>query len=579
MAEFDSRIGWPGWETKEILGQGSYAAVYEIQRVIFGHTEKAAMKVISLPKHETELEEMRSEGLDDRGIQRVLQEKLENIVSEYILMRKLNGCSNVVNCDDVRYQRKESGLGWEIYIKMELLTPLAKALDLVPNENEVYRVGKDLCRALLLCKRHNILHRDIKPANTFLSRNGDYKLGDFGIAKTVEKTVGGTKIGTFEYMAPEVYNNQPYGPRADIYSLGLVLYWLLNERRTPFLRLPPEVPTTSEKEEAKLRRFRGEQIPPPCHGGDTLKRIVLRACAFDPEERYQSPEEMLRDLEKRSFALRTGQRGRRSDGQGQGFGGTMTDDGTMGVFYGRGRNGQEYREQNGGYNGQRQEYREQNGGSGGQRQEYREQNGGYNGQRQEFREQNGGYNGQRQEYREQNGGSGGQRQEYRERNGGSGGQRQEYWEQNGGSGGQRREYQGQNGGSGGQRQEYQGQNGGSSGQRQEYREQNGGSGGQRQEYREQNGGYNGQRQDNRSRSGQNSYQPVEEFESYDYNPYVPDLNGQDSGSGQKRESGILGWARFRNAQKRQQRLDDLADPEQLERESWGDFDGQDVSEY
>ena len=60
---------------------------------------------------------------------------------------------------------------------------------------------------------------------------------------------------------------------------------------------------------------------------------------------------------------------------------------------------------------------------------------------------------------------------------------------------------------------------------------------------------------------------------------MPDLNGQDSGSGQKRESGILGWARFRSAQKRQRRLDDLADPEQLERESWGDFDGMDVSDY
>ena len=481
MAEIDSRISWPGWETKGILGQGSYAAVYEIQRVIFGHTEKAAMKVISLPKHETELEEMRSEGLDDRGIQRVLQEKLENIVSEYILMRKLNGCSNVVNCDDVRYQRKESGVGWEIYIKMELLTPLAKALELVPREDEVYQVGKDLCRALLLCKRHKILHRDIKPANTFLSHNGDYKLGDFGIAKTVERTVGGTKVGTFEYMAPEVYNNKPYGPRADIYSLGLVLYWLLNERRTPFLRLPPEVPTTSEKEEAKMRRFRGEQIPPPCHGSETLKRIVLRACAFDPEDRYQSPEEMMRDLETRTLALRTGQgqRMRRADGQGQG--GTMTDDGTMGVFYGRGRNGQNRRDQNGVSGDQRQEYRDQNGGS--------------------------------------------------------------------------------------------------NGQRQEYRDQNGGSGGQRQEYRDQNGGYNGQRQEYLSRSGQSAYQPVEEFENYDYNPYVPDLNGQDSGSGQKRESGILGWARFRSAQKRQRRLDDLADPEQLERESWGDFDGMDVSDY
>ena len=524
MAEIDSRISWPGWETKEILGWGSYAAVYEIQRVIFGHTEKAAMKVISLPKHETELEEMRSEGLDDKGIQRVLQDKLEKIVSEYLLMRKLNGCSNVVNCDDVRFQRKETGLGWEIFIKMELLTPLAKALELRPREDEVYRVGKDLCKALLLCKRHNILHRDIKPANIFLSDNGDYKLGDFGIAKTVEKTVGGTKIGTFEYMAPEVYNNKPYGPRADIYSLGLVLYWLLNERRTPFLRLPPEVPTSSEKDEAKQRRFRGEQIPPPCHGGDTLKRIVLRACAYDPGERYQSPEEMLRDLETRSFALRGdfARRSRRDLGSGQGSGGTMADDGTMGVFHDRDRAGQGDRDRSGGHSGQRQENRDRSGGYSGQRQEDRDRSGGHSGQRQENREQSGSNNGQRQENRDRSGGYNGQRQENRDRSGGYNGQRRENRENN---------------------------------------------------------GSNDRQRDERGRGGQSFNPQAEEFENYDYNPYVPDFDQQDNGSDPRWESGILAWARFRNAQKRQKRLDDLADPEQLERESWGDFDGQDVSDY
>lgn len=70
----------------------------------------------------------------------------------------------------------------------------------------------------MLCKKHNIIHRDIKPANIFASGNGDYKLGDFGIAKTIEQTSGGTKIGTYDYMAPEVYHDQPYGNTADIYS-------------------------------------------------------------------------------------------------------------------------------------------------------------------------------------------------------------------------------------------------------------------------------------------------------------------------------------------------------------------------
>ena len=87
--------------------------------------------------------------------------------------------------------------------------------------------------------------------------------------------MGGTKIGTYKFMAPEVYNNQPYGMAADIYSLGLVLYWMLNERRMPFLPLPPEKINTSMEEQARLRRFRGESLPAPAHGSENLKKIVL----------------------------------------------------------------------------------------------------------------------------------------------------------------------------------------------------------------------------------------------------------------------------------------------------------------
>lgn len=97
-------------------------------------------------------------------------------------------------------------------------------------------------------------------------------------------------------MAPEVYNNQPYGHSADLYFLGMVLYWLLNEHRTPFLPLPPKVPTATDEDRARDSRFAGISIPEPLHGSDALKRIVLKACAFSPEDRYKSAAEMRKDL-------------------------------------------------------------------------------------------------------------------------------------------------------------------------------------------------------------------------------------------------------------------------------------------
>ena len=287
---------WPGWETVGLIGRGSFGAVYKIQKNVPGSTVDAALKVISIPQNDSDIEEMRSDGYDDESITSTFQSHLESIVAEYTLMEKLKGSANIVNSDDIRYIQHDNGFGWDIFIKMELLTPLTKALPADVPEETVLKIAKDMCAALILCKQQAIVHRDIKPQNIFVSRNGDYKLGDFGIAKTIEKTMGGTKIGTYKYMAPEVYNNQPYGTTADIYSLGLVLYWLLNERRMPFLPLPPAKLSTGMEEQARMRRFSGEPLPSPAHGSEKLKKIVLKACAFDPNDRYSSAQDMLNEL-------------------------------------------------------------------------------------------------------------------------------------------------------------------------------------------------------------------------------------------------------------------------------------------
>jgi len=298
MEVVDQNISWPGWKTVGRIGKGGFGAVYEIERNLFGEVEKAALKVISIPADQNEVEELRAEGYDDESITDTFHSYLKEIVNEYTLMKKMNGCANVVSCDDVRYVQRADGIGWDIFIRMELLTPLQKALQEQISEQTVIRMGMDLCRALMECKKHGIVHRDIKPQNILVSANGDFKLGDFGIAKTVEKTVGGTRIGTYKYMAPEVYLNRPYGAAVDLYSLGLVMYWMLNERRLPFLPLPPVKLTAQTLEESFRRRFSGEQIPPPVHGSRRLKEIVGKACAFDPRERYSNAGQMYEDLEK-----------------------------------------------------------------------------------------------------------------------------------------------------------------------------------------------------------------------------------------------------------------------------------------
>ena len=293
--EKDIRLPWPGWTIGKYLGAGGYGKVYEIERTLSGVRERAALKVVSRPADDAEIEACYENGYDQASMKASYEEEIQRYVKEYELMKDLQGQTNIVSCDDFAVVPRKDGIGGQIFIRMELLTPLQKATmptkQSMLSESEVIRLGKDICKALILCEARHIIHRDIKPENILISKFGDYKLGDFGVARVQDHTTNATKMGTHGYAAPEVEHGQKYGKEADIYSLGITLYWLLNNRRMPFLNADEPV-TTMKCQEALRRRYEGEKLPAPKNGSQKLKQIVLKACAYRPVDRYRSAQEL-----------------------------------------------------------------------------------------------------------------------------------------------------------------------------------------------------------------------------------------------------------------------------------------------
>ena len=291
------------WKICRELGQGSYGTVYEIQREDFGGVYKAALKVITVPQSGKELQSVLDEGMTPPQAKQYFYSVVEDIGRECAIMSRLKGTGNIVSYEDHAVLRHPDGIGWDILIRMELLHPLLPYVYQHPMaRRDIIKLGIDICKALELCQRYNIIHRDIKPENIFISDNGDYKLGDFGIARTIERTTSGlSKKGTYSYMAPEVYIGKEYGFSVDTYSLGLVLYRMLNKNRGPFLPQPPEAITYDNREQALARRVSGEPLPRPFYGEGRLGEIVLKACAFDPKDRYSSPQQLRQELEAISY--------------------------------------------------------------------------------------------------------------------------------------------------------------------------------------------------------------------------------------------------------------------------------------
>ncbi len=289
---------WPEWQIEKQLGKGSYGVVYQAIRRDNNVESHAAIKIISIPSDSSEVDSLRSEGLDMDGTRTYFKGIVDDFVSEIQLMESLKGIQNIVSVEDYKVVEKTDTIGWDIYIRMELLTPFNTYIcDKTLTEEEIIKLGTDICTALEICGQRNIIHRDIKPENIFVNDFGYFKLGDFGIARKLENMTGGlSQKGTFNYMAPEVANSNEYDARVDTYSLGIVLYRLLNNNKLPFLDTDKQLLNPNERKLAVERRIRGEELPAPCNASPSMANLILRACAHNPNARFASATEMKQAL-------------------------------------------------------------------------------------------------------------------------------------------------------------------------------------------------------------------------------------------------------------------------------------------
>ena len=242
------------WIITRELGEGATGRVYEIEKNDHTISAKAALKVIRIPKSMSDVHEVMSEGMDEVSVTQYFREFVDEILREIKIMISLKDHPNIVGYEDHCVKEHEEEVGWDILIKMELLTPLSKWLLNHPmDEPTALRLGCEISSALAYATDSGLVHRDVKPENIFVDQMGRFKLGDFGIARTIEKTTGGlSKKGTESYMAPEVYLGKTYNDQIDIYSLGIVLYRLMNNNRLPFYPPVDQKISFSDRETALM---------------------------------------------------------------------------------------------------------------------------------------------------------------------------------------------------------------------------------------------------------------------------------------------------------------------------------------
>lgn len=283
------------WKICEQIGSGSggKTVVYRMEQRNSDWTEENALKVIHITDEHgiyTQLPEN-----DQTAYQSELARQKKRAETELQTMYALRGLPTIAGLLGHKFVdwQEEERFGCDLLIRMELMECLhGDDGRLTVDAGEAVQIGKDMCEALIECHKRNIIHRDIKPANIFINKHGRYQLGDFGISRSVGASrVASTGVCTEAYAAPELLSGKKYTELVDIYSLGLTLYELCNDGKLPFAESRYANQSSIEK------RLTEKTLPPPKNADERLSGIILKACAHDQKDRWQSAQAMLDALQ------------------------------------------------------------------------------------------------------------------------------------------------------------------------------------------------------------------------------------------------------------------------------------------
>lgn len=269
-----------------LIGSGVGSTTYHVTENATGRT--LLLKHISIPTSQKQVQALIYSGAaaNEDEAKKYFQNLAEAYRSELELTRPLQGNPAVRLYDNIQIDEKEQEIGYDVYLICTPMTSLGTYLEEnAMTQLRAVNLAIDLCTSAEALRTAGLLNYNVKPSNIFLNDAGHFVFGDLGFVRIDELEYSSMPDSQFcSYSAPEFSDLLNHlNLTADIYSIGMILYRIFNGNHGPFVDEQTS-PAAAEK-----MRLSGASLPAPLYADYELAEIILKACAFHPENRYDSP--------------------------------------------------------------------------------------------------------------------------------------------------------------------------------------------------------------------------------------------------------------------------------------------------
>ncbi len=292
MNEQDIKKILPEWTLSYILGEKRGETLYQAEKTSGDTTRYSAIRAISIPADKEEAEELHEKFHDTESYKKHIDYLVKRRKAELQLLRSLSSKPGIVSIKesyDISNSDETSYLLVARYDYIETFDSYVRSNGLTVGA--AIRMGIDVCKGLENVRKLELVHGAVRPENIYVNDHGRFKLGGFDIDLIEKKRqISQDEISALRYASPEMCTGKEYTFSADVYSLGMVLYGVLNGGKLPF-------ENECSQEKALERRLSGENIPKPAYNAGKLNEVVMKACSFEAKKRYPSPYYMRKALE------------------------------------------------------------------------------------------------------------------------------------------------------------------------------------------------------------------------------------------------------------------------------------------